>query len=239
MNNPFKLLLGFFVYAGTLAILAAVGLVFWGMQEFKKPGSLPETVYFEVQRGDGLYNISHNLENEGIISNALVFQASAFILDAQNDLKAGEYEFPAHVSAQEVLSMIKSGKVVQRRITVREGLTSHEIVALLNEVEDLHGEISSTPAEGSLLPETYDYHKSDTRERLIGRMEQAMAEAIDKLWDNRAEGLPLKTKEEALILASIVEKETGVPSERRRVAGVSTACTRICRCRPIPPLFMP
>src|SRR3546814_10340560 len=116
--------------------------------------------------------------------------------------------------------LIASGQTVVRRLTVPEGLTSAEIVALRAAAEPLAGDIAAVPPDGALLPETYHFHRGDSRADVLERMQQSMDEALAELWQARAENLPLQSPEEALILASIVEKETGVDSERPLVASV-------------------
>jgi UPF0755 protein len=215
-----RFLLGLFVYALTIAIvLSAMG--FWLLsKEYRRPGPLQQEAFFEVERGSSLSGIAHKLQSENIIFDARVFSLSAVILGQQKNLKAGEYQFLPRMSAGEILYLLRSGKTFERRFTIREGLTSHEIVNILKNLAELEGEISKTPEEGSLLPETYDYRRGEPRERMIGRMQQAMTDTIDALWEGRADNLPFTTKEEAVTLASIVEKETGMPEERKRVAGV-------------------
>src|SRR5690606_14459952 len=126
----------------------------------------------------------------------------------------------AGISLEGTLDLLESGRTVVRRLTVPEGLTSVEVAALLSEAEGLTGEIPEAPPEGSLLPETYHYHWGDSRQVLLDRMQESLEAALEKLWAERAEGLPIDSPEEALVLASIVEKETGVASERPLVASV-------------------
>lgn len=170
-----------------------------------------------IERGKGVASIARTLEKEGVISQPTLFKVIARF---SGTLKAGEYEFPAHASMAEVMKMMEDGEVFDRKITIAEGLTSYQIVKRLNAREDLDGEITDIPAEGSLLPDTYHFTKGESAQDKIDQMQTAMKEAIDELWETRAEDLPIKTKEEAIILASIVEKETGVAEERERVAGV-------------------
>ena len=188
-----------------------------GFNESLIAGEEPELC---LPRGAGVQNIAEALEREGVISNALLFRLGAKVQGAERSLKAGEYAIPAGASMAEVLDRIRRGEVVQRKITVAEGLTSYDIVQLVNAAEMLEGEIAEIPPEGSLAPETYFYERGESRAEVIARMRAAQASALDALWEKRAEGLPIETKEEALILASIVEKETGVPEERPRVASV-------------------
>jgi UPF0755 protein len=142
------------------------------------------------------------------------------LLGSAHDLKAGEFAFPAAVSMRGALEILDRGETVARWLTVAEGLTSSEVVALVAAAEGLSGEPGPVPLEGSLLPETYHYSRDDDRAALIGRMQSDMQAVLAELWPKRAEGLPIKTPEEAVILASIVEKETGVAEERPLVASV-------------------
>jgi UPF0755 protein len=149
-----------------------------------------------------------------------VFRVGAVVSGEASQLKAGEYAFTPGVSPQGAAAIIASGKTVVRRLTIAEGTTTAQAVALLGEAEGLEGEIASIPGEGELLPETYFYSWGDSRERLLQRQRRAMTEAIAELWPKRAPDLPLKTPQEALVMASIVEKETAVPEERPRIAAV-------------------
>jgi UPF0755 protein len=142
------------------------------------------------------------------------------VLGRDRDLRAGEYAFPARATPQGVIAMLAKGETVARRLTVAEGLTVSEIFDLLQSTEALVGDLPPPPEEGSLLPETYFYAYGDARVGLVRRMEEAMRATLDDLWSRRAEGLPFRTRREALILASIVDKETGVADERDKVAAV-------------------
>ncbi len=198
-----------------LAVLAVIGA--WGANEYLNSGPLDETKYVLVERGQGVNQIAQKLENENVISNKFIFRAAAFFEDS---LKAGEYEFTKEISMAGVLDKLEDGEVFERKITIPEGLTSYQIVELINKNQDLSGEITTIPAEGSLLPDTYLFGKNKDRQALIKDMQNAMQKVIDELWETRQADLPIKSKKEALILASIVEKETGVNDERTKVAGV-------------------
>jgi UPF0755 protein len=160
------------------------------------------------------------LREEGVISHPQLFRVALMIDPTPKPIKAGEYEVPAHTSMQGLVELLQSGKVVQRRLTVPEGLTTAEIVELVRKTEALSGEISLDLKEGDLLPETYFYSRDDTRDGLLLRMKEAMEKALDEAWRKRAAGLPLANRREALVLASIIEKETAVPAERAKVAAV-------------------
>jgi len=135
-------------------------------------------------------------------------------------LRAGEFAFPAHVSPVEAAEILKAGKTVVRKVTFPEGLTSFEIVDILNRTEGLTGDVALIPGDGALLPETYHFSYGDSREGLIERMSLKMQEALETLWVERDEDLPLKRMDDAVVLASIVEKETGLHAERPLVAAI-------------------
>lgn len=216
-----KFVLGLFVYGfTTLIILSALGF-WWASGQFKKPsGTLSEPTLIKIERGTGLNGIARQLEKEGAIESPYIFIFGTRILGAQADLQAGEYEIQPAMSARDIMTMMRDGDTVKRRFTIREGLTSFEIVRHLNTVEGLSGEVGIIPPEGSLLPNTYDFQLDEPRTDIIARLQREMENAIFELWPTRSEGLPFSTQKEMITLASIVEKETAVPEERRRVAGV-------------------
>ncbi|MGF1609369.1 MAG: endolytic transglycosylase MltG [Kiloniellales bacterium] len=190
------------------------------LKSFEAPGPLADERVVVVPRGSGLAAIAQKLEEAGVVSNALMFRLGVRIEGAARTLKAGEYSFPAAVSMRGAMELLQSGKTVIRRITFPEGLTSVELIALLNAADGLSGAITEVPAEGALLPDTYHYSLDDPRAAILERMLVGRDEVLAALWPQRAEGLPIATPEEALVLASIVEKETGVADERPLVAGV-------------------
>jgi UPF0755 protein len=192
----------------------------WLDENFTASGPSSEEQILLLPRGSGLSTIAVLLEREGLIEDDLVFKLGVRKAGAQGELKAGEYAIPAGASPGQIMEILREGKVIVRRVTVPEGLTSREVLALVAEAEHLNGDLPPPPPEGSLLPETYHYERGDSAEGLVGRMEKAMQDALAELWAGRAEGLPLQTPEEAVILASIVEKETGVGAERPLVASV-------------------
>jgi len=143
-------------------------------------------------------------------------------MKARSDLKPGEYNFQKNASLREVIATIVEGKVVQHSVTVPEGLTSEQIVARLSENDIFSGAVREIPREGTLLPETYKFPRGTTREQVIQRMQQAQKRLIAEIWEHRSADIPIKTPEQLVTLASIVEKETGKPDERSRVAAVFT-----------------
>ncbi|MGE3990484.1 endolytic transglycosylase MltG, partial [Pseudorhodoplanes sp.] len=136
------------------------------------------------------------------------------------DLKFGEYQFAKGASPREVAETMNEGKVVQHQFTVAEGLTSEQIVARLLENDKLTGDVREVPREGSLLPDGYRFNRGTTRDDMIKRMQAAQARILKEAWDRRAPDLPVRNPDQLLILASIIEKETGKPDERTRVAAV-------------------
>jgi UPF0755 protein len=200
----------------TIAIGAAVMI---GKQRFEAPGPLASEKIVNVQRG-GVRDIADQLTREGVIDQPMVFVAAAFVLKAREDLKAGEYQFNKQASVRQVLDTILEGKVVQHPITIPEGLTSEQIVARLLENTVLAGNIKEIPREGTLLPDTYNFPRGFTRERIIQLMQQGHQRVLKDIWEHRNPDLPLKSPEQLVALASIIEKETGRPEERTRVASV-------------------
>ena len=203
-----------------LAALVVAAAVAWLAYDFNRPGPLAVETTVIIDKGDGLATIAERLERAGIIANALVFRAGVRALGEAGNLRAGEYRFPPAVSARAVAAGLAAGRTVVRRLTVPEGLTSAEIAALIAAEPGLTGDTGVTPEEGKLLPETYHFSYGDSRSAMIARMREAMAATLAELWPRRSAGLPLSSPAEAVILASIVEKETAVAGERPRVAAV-------------------
>ncbi len=212
----------------TLALGAMIvigGAILWFMHEFEKPGPLTVTRAFGVPRGEGPIEIAERLEREGIISNRWVFVAGHYARAAvkhgkPQHLKAGQYEFKKATSLAQVHAALVEGKSILSKITLPEGFTSAQIVARLNAHEDLEGEITEIPPEGALLPETYRFSKGMKRQELIDRMRAEQERFVSAVWEKRQPDLPVASPQEALILASIIEKETGRADERDRVAAV-------------------
>ena len=203
--------------AVALAGAAALALI-WDRYQAAGPLAAPTNVV--IPRGAGLSDITDLLARAGVIAHPLPFRIGVWIEGKERRLRAGEYAFPAHVSARAAADVIASGKMVIRRLTLPEGITTAQAIALLQSAEGLEGTIDTIPGEGELLPDTYFYSWGDSRQKLLARKRRAMQETLAELWERRAPGLPFKTPEEAVVLASIVEKETGVPEERPRIAAV-------------------
>ena len=218
--HPF---LGFLNGMMTLAIIASLGvggLFYYAKLQYDKPGPLPHKTVLVIPKGDGVNAIASRLERENVISDKRLFVASVFYFKAQDKLKYGEYEIAKSASMREVLDTLVEGRSILYKVTIPEGLTSWQVVERLNADETLQGEISQIPPEGSLLPETFKFGRGTKRQEIIERMQAEQKKFMAKVWETRAPNLPIKTPAEAIILASIVEKETGRADERDRVAGV-------------------
>jgi UPF0755 protein len=204
--------------------LAIMLLGLWAVWTYRGPG--PEATAGEIssvvlRRGAGLNEIASSLERAGVIRSGAIFKAAAQVTGVARDLKAGEYEFASGASMARVLDDIRAGRVVRHQVTIPEGATSEMVIEMLNAEEALTG-LAPTPPEGTVLPETYDFQRGEDRAAVLQRMMDARDKLLAALWAQRQPGLPVTTPEEAVILASIVEKETGVASERPQVASVFT-----------------
>ncbi len=206
--------------AALLGIMALAGGWVWIQSRIQAAGPLAQNRILVVEPGPGLNRIATQLEQNGVIQSALVFRIHARLAGYASQLKAGEYEFTAAATAGDVLAKLVANDVVIRFITVPEGLTSAQIRDVIDGADGLEGKTPSNIEEGSLLPETYGYSRGETRAALIHRMSDTMDRTLRDLWLDRVEGSPFSSSEEAIILASIVEKETAVASERSRVAAV-------------------
>ncbi len=221
MKSFFKALIGIFVVFSTLSVIGAVGTFWWASQKFTKSGDFDSSATITIPSGSNIGGIAQILKNEELIDNPMLFTIAGRFTGQATRLKAGEYDIPAYASMKDILDLIESGKVVLRQITIREGLTNWEIKQILLAHDGLEeGTELKMKAEGMYLPETYSYQQGDTAADILNRMNAALEKTLDEAWENRAPDLPLNTKEEALTLASIIEKETAVPDERRKVAGV-------------------
>ncbi len=217
--RKFRIILG--SAAATLGVVAALVLV-WALWSYQGPGPATdggETRVVMLRKGAGLTEIASTLERSGAIRSKALFAAAAQFTGAAKSLKAGEYEFKSRASLASILRDIRDGKIVIHQVTIPEGMTSEAAVAALMARPDLSGVVAAPP-EGSILPETYQYERGEDRSAVLKRMMDARDELLALLWEKRQPGLPIKTPEEAVTLASIVEKETGIASERPEVAAV-------------------
>jgi len=202
-----------------VGLVAGGGLVL-GKQKFEAPGPLGKEKVVNIPRNLGVRDIAELLMREGVIEQPWVFIGGVLALKAKEDLKFGEYQFAKQASVREVVETLTEGKVVQHQLTIPEGLTSEQIVARLVETDILAGNITEIPREGTLLPETYRFTRGTPREQVIQRMQHAQRRVLQEIWERRSPDLPVTTPEQLVVLASVVEKETGKPEERTRVAAV-------------------
>lgn len=206
----------------TAAALAAVALLSAGWFVFGgwfASGPLEKDRTFIVSTGDSLNAVAARLEKEGMISSARTFSLRARLFGGGSPIKAGEFLIPAGASASRILSIIQSDDVIRRLVTIPEGMPSIMVRERLMAQPHLAGDIP-IPAEGSVLPDSYDFERGESREAVLRRMQAAMSTTLAEAWAKRGPNIAVKTPQEALVLASIVEKETGKPSERRMVAGL-------------------
>lgn len=215
--------------SGVLTVLLVIMLAVAGSaallyHQFERPGPLDVSRVVTIPWGEGRIKIATRLEKEGVISNRWTFIASYLVKNSfgrkTGDLKAGDYEFKKHASMAEVLDILTKGRAILSKLTIPEGLTSLQIVERVRAEPDLAGDIKEIPPEGSLLPDTYRFSKGIDRQELIERMQAEMQRFLASAWERRQSNLPIKTPQEAVVFASIVEKETGRADERNRVAGV-------------------
>jgi UPF0755 protein len=203
-----------------LVLLGIGGFVAWTAAT--SDGPLTKNKIVDIPTGSSATEIAGKLEQEGVVDSALLTSAgiiaARYVLNAEP--KAGEYEFTAGSSLLEVFRKLKSGKRIFYKLSVPEGFTTWQVMERVMANEVLTGEIETIPVEGELLPDTYVFYRGRTRQSIIDQMKAAQLKLVEDLWPARAEGLPLNTPQEALILASIVEKETGKAEERAHVAAV-------------------
>ena len=201
-----------------LAILALIVGGLW-LRGWYGSGPLERDTPFIVPDGSTLTSVAAKLETEKAIGSSAAFLTRAKILGGSDPVKAGEFLLPAHASNAAILDLLQSGKALRRLVAVPEGMPSIMVWDRLMAQPLLSGSIP-VPEEGSLLPNSYDFERGEPRAKVVARMQEAMRKVLAQAWAKRAPNLVVKTPQEALVLASIVEKETGKPSERRMVAGL-------------------
>ena len=202
-----------------VVLLAAI----WSMLFLLGPGPKAkegESSYFVVQDGDVMSRVGARLKEEGLVNSALGFRLAFVLSGASGTLKIAEYEIPSGATPGQIAKILSSGEGVKRAIVFPEGWSVSQIYARLNANPYLTGDLPPPPPEGTLNPSTYPFQRGDTRASVVKRMQASHKQLIDNLWQDRAPDLPINTKNEALALASIVEKETGIAEERPRVAAV-------------------
>jgi UPF0755 protein len=218
-RNPI-VIAGNALLTAAFVLVISVGVAFViGKQRLEVAGPLGQDKIVNIPRG-GIRDTAELLVREGVIDQPYLFTASALIYKTREDLKSGEYQFTKNASLREVLEILIEGKVVQHALTLAEGLTSDQIVQRLLENEVLAGNIREIPREGTMLPETYRFTRGTTRENMLKRMQEAQRRAVQEIWERRMSDLPIRSPDQLVVLASIVEKETGKPEERTRVAAV-------------------
>jgi len=203
-----------------LAGLALIGaaLIYWFLWAAPGPAKGPHTII--VEEGTSLYRLADQLEEMGAIpGDARSYRLMARLFGSGDPIQAGEFEIPQGTGGAALLDILQHGRPVQRLVTIPEGMPSILVYEKLTAVPHLTGTIA-VPEEGTILPDTYSYQRGESRSAVLGRMQQAMVRELDRLWQLRRPTSVARTPREAVILASIVEKETGKPSERRMVAGV-------------------
>lgn len=211
-----------FLFVAAAIILGAASWHAW--TEFhgpgpEAPGGGTETIV-TLPKGMGLSRIAETLEQQGVIGNSLIFRFGVMYYGKASALKAGDYAIPSGAPPVDIMNIIISGKSIVYKLTLPEGYTTAMALDLIRKNPALDGQITIAPGEGSLLPETYVFNRGMSRDALIKEMQQDHETILNQLWPTRVPNLPYTTKEEAVTLASIVEKETGVASERPRVAAV-------------------
>jgi UPF0755 protein len=206
-----------------LAVLggaAAIFLYFFFTSAIARPGPNAQAEAFVVESGASGADIASALQSEGFITDALLFRIANRLYGSGQALQAGEYQIPARASVRQIVEMMTSGDALQHALTFHEGITIAAAMKILEESDVLTGDMPDAPPEGSILPETYHVQRGMTRAALLQQMREARDRALEEIWAGRQANLPVSTPEELVILASIVERETGVPAERPQVAAV-------------------
>jgi UPF0755 protein len=209
------------IFTGIIILAGIAGLtIAYGRQRLDAPGPLAQEKIVNIPRGAGFKEISDLLMREGVIDSPYVFMGTVLTLKTRDSLKSGEYAFAKEMTMRDVIDTMVENRVVQHPISIPEGLTSEQIITRLLENDVLTGTLREVPREGTLLPETYKVPRGTTRERVVQLMQQAQQRVVKEAWERRSPDLPLKSPEQLVTLASIVERETGRNDERTRVAAV-------------------
>ena len=209
-RNPFVVVGNAIITIVLVLMIGAGGAYIYGKQKIEAPGPLQEDKVVNIPARAGMTDIADILQREGVIdNNRWAFIGSVFALKARSELKPGEYSFQKNASLRDVIGTMVEGKVVQHAVTIPEGLTSEQIVARLSDNDIFAGSVREMPREGTLLPETYKFPRGTTRDQVIARMQQTQKRVLAEIWERRNPDIPVKTPEQLVTLASIVEKETG------------------------------
>ncbi len=221
-RSQLVIFLNFIMTLAVALCVVAVVAFYYIMSAYQNPGPLTVNTNFVVRNGAGPAEIGSSLERNGIVSDGRIFRyVSDIYLEEGESLKAGEYAIRAGASMKEIMDLLKSGKSITYSVSFPEGLTVKQMFKKLAEDSILEGDLpAELPPEGSLRPDTYLYSRGDKRADIVKQMLAAQQKLIDEVWQRRDPDLPLKSKEELVILASIVEKETGRADERAHVASV-------------------
>lgn len=221
-RSQIVIFLNFLMTLVVAVCIAAVAGFYYVMTTYQEPGPLPTNAHFVVRSGAGLAEIANNLERNGIVSDARVFRyVTATYLDEGDSLKAGEYEVKAQASMKEIMELLSSGRSILYSFPVPEGLTVKQVFQRLSADPILEGDMpAEMPPEGTLRPDTYKFTRGTKRSEIVDQMLAAQQKLVDDIWARRDPEIPVKTKEEFVVLASIVEKETGKDDERAHVASV-------------------
>jgi UPF0755 protein len=201
-------------------IIVMIGLIVTFLFGSGPKARAGDNTIFVVESGDGASAVADRLNKAHLVRSPTAFRVIAAITGAGGRLKPAEYEIPSGASPGKIASILTSGKGVKRTVTLPEGWSVSQIYTRLTANTILTGDLPPAPPEGSLNPDTYVIQRGDTRAEIVKRMRQSHDDMLEDLWLKRAADLPIRTKEEAVILASIVEKETGIAEERPRVAAV-------------------
>jgi UPF0755 protein len=210
---------GFLMRVFIAGIICIFAIGAWFVLGWEKAGPSSADTMVYISSGASVGSAAKQLEKQGVISSASTFRRMARLLGDKKSIKPGEYKFPRHVSMSRVLGLLQSGDVLLRRITITEGMSALQVLERLQADPMLSGE-ASLPTEGSLLPETYSYTRGEPRQAIIDRAQDSMAKVLADAWAKRASDLPFDTPEDAVTLASIIEKETSKKAELPKVAGV-------------------
>lgn len=205
------------------AVLIGIAVLAWAFASYTSDGpparSGDDTVVV-LRSGAGVSEIAGTLAEAGVVRSPTAFRIAAQLTGADRGLRAGEYRIESRASLADVLATLRGGDVARHFVTIPEGWSVAQTIDILNDEDILTGTITEIPAEGSLMPATYEVTRGESRQSVIERMQQAQVALMEELWPQRAQGLPFSTPEQAVTLASIVEKETGLAEERPQVAAV-------------------
>ena len=203
-------------------IFCISGVILWHMVDkfLFQPLSYNEALIFELKTGSSAQQVAEALVQKNLAPHPLFVRLAMRFYRFDTHLKAGEYLLSPRMSLKDILQKLTSGKVIMHKITLVEGFTTAQMIELINKNEFLSGQITEPVAEGALFPETYTFSKGQSKNEIIKKAKKLMQEKLNQIWQQRAENLPLQNKEELLILASLIEKETGINSERGKVSSV-------------------